>query len=247
MKIPSLLLCANWKMHKNIHEAKQYIHYMIQNTHSEDQKHFIFFVPALTSLTISEALQNHNFQWGGQNCYFEDQGSFTGENSPKVLKEMGAGYCLVGHSERRKLFSEGEEVICKKIQSLLKHSICPVLCIGETKEEKEKGLSFKTIRYQLRTALESVISSSVIGIAYEPVWAIGSGQSAEPAYINDVQQFIHQQCESFGKKVFVLYGGSVNEQNIKQLSHIQGLNGFLVGGNSLKPDHFLSLFELIKS
>ena len=234
-------------MNKSISESRQYMEYVIQHVRSEDQKHFVFFAPAFHLPVISEILKNHSFHWGGQNCHFEDQGAFTGENSPKILKDLGAGYCLVGHSERRKLFFEEDSFICKKVQALLKNDICPILCVGETEDEKNKGYSFDVVYHQLKNVLEHISKTSVsIGVAYEPVWAIGTGKGAKPDDVAQMQQFIRQQCESFGKKVFVLYGGSVNNDNIKDLFPMAGLSGFLVGGVSLIPDQFLSLFQTIK-
>ncbi len=252
------LLCANWKMHKNPPEAKQYLQALKTHLLPEDHKHFVFFVPALTVTACSEEVKNSDFTLGGQNCYTESQGAFTGENSPKTLKEMGLCFCLVGHSERRKFFKENNTLICQKVKSLLKHGLCPVLCVGENQGERDKGLSFKVVSHQLSCALKPLCFSESkkfsffrggfeVLVAYEPVWAIGSGLSAKVHDIKKMCRFIRSEVKklvSFAPGV--LYGGSVNNKNIKELCSVQELDGLLVGGYSLNPLNFASLLTEVK-
>jgi triosephosphate isomerase len=242
----SFLLYANWKMHKGPKEARTYIRHITQMLESTDQKRFVFFAPALTLSTLAEELVSSSFGWGAQNCYFETQGAFTGENSPMVLNEMGATHCLVGHSERRKLFFENEALVQKKVQALLQHSVCPVICVGESAEDRKKGLSFTVVEKQLSGILKELDFPDSVCIAYEPIWAIGSAQPARPEQIFDMQKYVRHLCESVEKKLCFLYGGSVNEENAKELSQIPGVDGFLVGGASLDPQKFFNLYVCIR-
>ena len=239
------LLCANWKMNKSPDSVRDYIRQINCLPSLENSKRFIFFAPALTLFVLAEELVGSLYGWGAQNCHFEDQGAFTGENSPMILKQMGATHCLVGHSERRQLFFESEEIIRKKVGALLKHSIQPVICVGETAEEREKGRSFQVVKKQLFGILKSMDSLDSVCIAYEPIWAIGTANVAKVEQIFEMQEYIKILCESEGKKLHFLYGGSVNEENVKELSQISGLNGFLIGGASLDPHKFFNLAQNI--
>lgn len=252
------LLCANWKMHKNPWEAKKYFQTLKTHLLPKDHEYFVFFVPALTLAACAEEVKNSALTLGGQNCYPESQGAFTGENSPQTLQDMGAGFCLVGHSERRGLFKETDTLICQKVKALLKHSLCPVLCVGENQVEREKGMSFEVVRHQLRCALDRVSFSESkklsflrggfeVLIAYEPVWAIGSGLSAKAQDIKSMCQFIRREVKNLlSFSPGVLYGGSVNNNNIKELCLVTELDGLLVGGYSLNPLHFASLLTEVK-
>ena len=245
MKASSFLLCANWKMNKNPNEARAYVRQMTQMLALKDQNSFVFFAPALTLSVLCEEFSSYSFGWGAQNCHFEDQGAFTGENSPRVLKQIGATHCLVGHSERRQLFLEDENLVQKKIKALLKHSLQPVICVGENAEARKKGESFQAVEKQLLDILKNVEFPDFICIAYEPVWAIGSAQPARSEQISDMQKYIQQLCESTGKKLYFLYGGSVNGENAKEICQISGVNGFLVGVASLDPQQFFNLYSCL--
>ncbi len=247
MDSSSFLLYANWKMHKSPKEARDYIRHITQMVDSKDQKRFVFFAPAFTLPALAEESASSSFGWGAQNCYFGVQGAFPGENSPMVLKEMGATHCLVGHSERRKLFFEDEILIRKKVQALLQYSLRPVICVGENAEERKKGLSFKMVEKQLSGILKELVFPDSVCIAYEPVWAIGSAQPARPDQVFEMQKYVKQLCESEGKKLCFLYGGSVNEKNAKELSQVPGVDGFLVGGASLDPQNFFNLYLCVNS
>ena len=239
------LLYANWKMNKNPEEVRAYIRQATQLFPSEEQNKIVFFAPALTLSVLSEE-GSSSFGWGAQNCHFENKGAFTGENSPWVLKQMGATHCLVGHSERRQLFSEDDHFIQKKVKALIQNALQPVICVGENKIEREKGNSFAVVKRQLSGILKQVDFSDSVCIAYEPVWAIGSHQPAENNQIHDMKEYIKQMCASVGKKLCFLYGGSVNRDNIKELSQVSGINGFLVGGASLDPHDFFNLYLSLK-
>ena len=159
----SFLLCANWKMNKDPEEVRNYLRWILHTADLEAQKHFVFFVPALSAFVCRDELVKSSVQWGGQNCYFEDQGAFTGENSPQVLRAMGARYCLVGHSERRHLFGEDDNIALLKVRALWRSGVRPVLCVGETREEKESGQSIDVVRRQLYGVLEELKEISESG------------------------------------------------------------------------------------
>lgn len=242
MNSNSFLLYANWKMNKNPNEVRSYIRQITKLIKLKDQKKIIFLAPALTLFVLQEECTSSLFSWGAQNCYFKDSGAFTGENSPLVLKQMGITHCLVGHSERRTLFLEDEQLILKKVQALLQYSIQPILCVGETSQERKSGKSFEVIKKQLSLILK-LDNLKNITIAYEPIWAIGNKQSADVVQILEMQQYIKKLCGS--KKLCFLYGGSVNIQNAKKISQIQGVNGFLIGSASLNPHDFFKIFNTI--
>ncbi len=242
----SFLLCANWKMNKTPEEVRVFIRQMIQLTKLEQQKHFVFFAPAFSLHVFREELKGQHFSWGAQNCYFESAGAFTGENSPMVLKQMGATHCLVGHSERRQLFFEDDFLVEQKVRALSKHSIQPVVCVGENASEREQKKSIQVVEKQLSAFLKKGedLTSPII-VAYEPVWSIGTGKSANLSQIDEMQKNIHQFSHSRGKKISLLYGGSVNKDNIRELASMEGIDGFLVGGASLDVKNFINLFERV--
>ena len=243
IKSRAFLLYANWKMNKDPKSALSYIRHIRPLLTPKDQKRVVFFAPALVLPALSKALSDTQFGCGAQNCHFEDQGAFTGENSPLLLKHIGVTHCLVGHSERRQLFFEDEAFIQKKARALLKHHIKPVICVGETAEDRKKGKSFTVIEKQLSGIL--TLPLDTLFIAYEPVWAIGSDKPATARQIADMQTHIQKLCTQVEKSLHFLYGGSVNEKNIKALSQIPGVNGFLVGGASLEAQKFFTLFQQI--
>ncbi len=243
----NFLLCANWKMHKNPAMVKDYVSQIKSLIAKKHQHHFVLLSPALTLTTLKAELKNTGFKWGAQNCHYEDQGAFTGETSPLALKQIGTTHCLIGHSERRRLFFENNTIVQKKLQALLKHHIQPIVCVGETQVQKDQGLSFKVIKEQISVITQNYNNSSLkLCISYEPVWAIGSGQSAEPSYIKEMVSTIRGLCKKLQNQLIVLYGGSVNESNIRTLYTKTGVDGFLVGGASLDPKLFVRLFSLLQ-
>ena len=229
-------------MNKSPKEAEDYLQTIKELIPKEQQKHFIFFMPALVLSTASEILSISNFRWGAQNCYFEDEGAFTGENSPLVLQQMGATDCLVGHSERRKYFNEDHLIIQKKLKALSRNSLISTLCVGENQKQRKQGEHLIVVKKQLEVVLKSHIQEP-LQIAYEPVWAIGSGQSADVKQVQEMHQFIHNTCQQAGKNVFVFYGGSVSKENASELSSLPEVHGFLVGSASLNPEELVGIFK----
>ncbi|MCB0412284.1 MAG: triose-phosphate isomerase [Bdellovibrionales bacterium] len=240
------ICAANWKLHKNPKETLQYLEEFSKLAKDNSVGEVIFFPPASSWQTFSE---NSPFSWGAQNVHWELQGAFTGENSAKVLKDLGASSCLVGHSERRQIFNETKEVLIKKIHCLLEVGIIPLLCVGETLEERESGRMNAIIEEQVLSVLKSFKAPQEIWIAYEPVWAIGTGKVATPQQANEAHLFVRGLLEkSWGsessKNTPILYGGSVKPENAEELLEQPEVDGFLVGGASLKCNEFISICSI---
>ncbi len=182
---------------------------------------------------VVELCKTLEIEVGAQNCYFENKGAFTGEISPVALKDLGCSFTLIGHSERRALFNENEELLLKKIKAALAAGLEVVYCIGENLSERENGLTEKVLSRQL-----SILKSEKLIVAYEPVWAIGTGKTASPQMADDAHSFIKKTLRGQNLDLPVLYGGSVKPENIGDLWKMPNINGFLVGGASLLPQDF---------
>ena len=176
--------CAgNWKMNKTPREAAEFMRHLKENSRPEEQGSLVILPPALVAHSVAEGLQGTGITWGGQNCYFEGKGAFTGENSPEVLKEMGASFCLVGHSERRQIFAEGDELLTQKVRAVQATGMIPILCVGETMDDRRWNRTEEVIVRQTRVGLAEADPDRPIWLAYEPVWAIGTGQVATPGQV----------------------------------------------------------------
>lgn len=235
------IFAANWKLHKSPQQTRDFFKSFVSDSNSV-QGEIVFFPPATSWEAASQSLSGTSVFWGAQNTYFEAQGAFTGENSAQVLKDLGGKYVLVGHSERRKVFGETDELLAKKVQHVLSLNLVPMLCIGETLEERERQLTNQVNERQLKTALQGVSPSAPFVVAYEPVWAIGTGKVATPEQAEEAHRFIKETLKKMGYlDVAVLYGGSVKPENARELLSRPGIDGFLVGGASLEPKSFLSI------
>jgi triosephosphate isomerase len=236
------VLAANWKMYKSPRETEQFFkEFLDYEKKMSANSQCIFFVPAIDLMCTAQCLANSKILWGAQNIYFESEGAFTGENSPKVLKDIGSQVCLVGHSERRNLFAESNEDCAKKIRSLQALGLAPMLCVGESLEQRKAGQTFSVITEQLKKALEFFDLQKKIYIAYEPVWAIGTGQVATAEQANEAHLILRKSLNDiYGKDLAeetpILYGGSVKPENAKELARQEQIDGFLVGGASLKAE-----------
>lgn len=243
----SFYVFGNWKMNKNAIQARDFVRQLRAEVKPEEEAAFCIFPSALTAFAVSEALISSKISWGGQNIHSEEAGAFTGENSPAVLKEMGAKYCLVGHSERRQIFFEPEEFMAKKVVKLQELGITPVLCVGETLDSRKWGRTHEVILRQLKSGLDGVDFSKPLFIAYEPVWAIGTGEVATPEQVSEVHDRIRESLLELGgarsSQVPILYGGSVKSSNSPGLAALREVNGFLVGGASLDPAEFLAIYR----
>jgi triosephosphate isomerase (TIM) len=235
---------GNWKMNKGPREAKEFFAQLKAKARSEEFKSLIVLPPAISAQAVSEAVAGIPVLWGGQNCHFEAKGAFTGETSGAVLKELGAVFCLVGHSERRHIFSESDELLSKKVAFLQSIQLTPILCVGETNDDRKWGRTKEVILRQLKQCLSAADKAAAIWIAYEPVWAIGTGNVATSEQVEEVHTFIRNYLNEFagqsGAEIPILYGGSVKPDNVQWLAQIQDVNGFLIGGASLNAEEFLS-------
>ena len=232
---------ANWKMNKKPDEVSSFIEGLLGSDLIKSGLDFevIIFPQNFCAFKCSELLnKSKKVVWGAQNCYFKNEGAFTGENSPEVIRLMGAKYVLVGHSERRTLFNEDNLLISKKVKACYDVGLTPMLCVGEN-----QGEDFKKVLVKQLTSIPQEVSRIVI--AYEPVWAIGTGLSVTPEKLSEVNSFIKSITESMNVSVTLLYGGSVKAQNAGELGGIPGLDGFLVGNASLKLDSFLEILHIL--
>lgn len=240
---------ANWKMHKSPREALEYAKaFSAKARELPVSRTTILFVPAVDLWVTQEALRDTNVGWGAQCCHWELKGAFTGETSPAVLAEILTPYCLVGHSERRTLFGETDEMTGRKVKALHSVGIVPMLCVGETLEERESGKTNLVIERQLRAGLAHRDPALSVLIAYEPVWAIGTGRVATSAQANEAHVFTRSILESIGGTAFaqrtpILYGGSVKAENAAEIGGQPEVDGFLVGGASLDVDSFWAIVK----
>jgi triosephosphate isomerase len=245
------VVAANWKMHKSPSEAVAFFKDFLPKTKglpagSKGERQIVFFVPAVDLWVTEQALRGSGLGWGAQNAYFEMKGAFTGETSPAVLAEITATHCLVGHSERRSLFHETDEDTGKKVKALQGVGITPMLCVGETLAEREAGKTNDVIVRQLKAGLAARDASKPVTIAYEPVWAIGTGKVATPEQANEAHVVLRAALREIGGEALanstpILYGGSVKPDNAKELATKPEIDGFLVGGASLEVASFLAL------
>ncbi len=191
--------------------------------------------------------KNLNIKLGLQNCHYESKGAFTGEISPEMVKDINADFVIIGHSERRHIFNESDEIINKKVTSCLEKNIRTILCIGEKLKQRETGNTFYVLEEQLSKNLDSINSFENLIIAYEPVWAIGTGKTASPEQIAEVHNWLQKYLEkNIANNVPLLYGGSVKSSNIKNIMSIDNVNGVLVGGASLNIEDFIQIINFDK-
>lgn len=219
----------------------------MRETTPEEQGNLVILPPALSAYVVAEATKVSQVRWGGQNCYFENSGAFTGENSPAVLAQMGAKFCLVGHSERRQVFCESDEMFTKKVASVQAQNMIPILCVGETLDDRRWRRTKEVIGRQLKSGLASVDAEKEVWVAYEPVWAIGTGQVATPDQVEEAHTFLRDILSGLlgarATQTPILYGGSVKADNASGLRALNNVNGFLIGGASLDLSQFLKIYR----
>ncbi len=231
-------------------ETTSLIHALLQGAKTID-KTTVMIAPPFTNLHIaSELLQNSKIELGAQNMYFEDKGAFTGEISPLMLKDLNCTYVILGHSERRQYFRETNQEINLKLQCTIRHNLLPILCVGESLENRERGQTLGVVEFQIRNGLTGFHPEQVerFTIAYEPVWAIGTGKAATAADALEVHTYIRTLLtEMFGARpaegIRILYGGSVTAENIEAFIREKEIDGALIGGASLKADSFLKMIS----
>ncbi len=245
------VVAGNWKMNKDLDSSIALISEIKNLLASKSLNVEIIICPPFTSLDAANSLiKNTQIKLGAQNMYFEKSGAFTGEISPLMLKSVGCQYVILGHSERRTIFNESNQLINKKIKAAVENDLHPIFCIGETLEEREKGVTFKVIEAQVREGLEGLTAEELknLVIAYEPVWAIGTGKTATPEQAREVHSFIRKligelYSTEFAEKLIVQYGGSVKPENAAELMSQPDIDGALVGGACLKADSFIKIIE----
>jgi triosephosphate isomerase len=236
-----IFIAGNWKMNKTVSETLSF-YTDLEKKLSENNRLEVVIFPPFTSLYAAGQVSNL-IKTGAQNLYFEDKGAFTAEISASMVKEL-CDYVLIGHSERRNIFLETDENISRKVKKALEYDLKPVLCIGETREERDTGKTFETIEEQLNLGLDGLTTNQIDKciIAYEPVWAIGTGLTATPEQAQEVHAYIRASLNSKtknGDKLLILYGGSVKPGNSFELLSQKDIDGALIGGASLHVEDFL--------
>jgi triosephosphate isomerase (TIM) len=243
------IVAGNWKMHNSIAESVA-LAKTIKDGTSGFQGGVIVLAPPFTALlSVGETIKGSNIFLAAQNMHYEDKGAFTGEISPSMLKDIGCTYVIIGHSERRKYFHEQDNDVNLKVKKALSAGLAPIMCVGETDEEREKGVTKDVVGRQVKQGLAGVEKIDDVVIAYEPVWAIGTGKVATSAQAQEVHAFIRGILKDlYGKAANdtrILYGGSVTRDNIGDLIAMEDIDGALVGGASLKADGFLGIIQNI--
>jgi len=241
------IIAGNWKMHMTIAGAKTFINEIKEGIKGTDVE-VVLCAPFTLLKDMKLAAEGTDIKIGAQNMHFEEKGAYTGEVSILHLKEIGADYVILGHSERRQYFAETDESVNRKLLKALEHGIRPILCVGETLEERESESTKEKVKLQVEKAFAGVAPESAceVVVAYEPIWAIGTGRSATSSDANEVIEYIRSIIEGLyssevSEKVRIQYGGSVNPGNVEQIMNEADIDGALVGGASLEPSSFLEL------
>lgn len=244
------IIAGNWKLHKTIAEARE-LAGAIKAFMPKEPACEVVLGPVATALSaVAEVLKGTKIGLAAQDVYWEEQGAFTGEIGPGFLKDAGCTHCIVGHSERRQLFGETNRAVRQKIAALLTHHVVPIMCVGETLEEREAGKTLEVVLGQVEAGLAGLdaVGLAPLVLAYEPVWAIGTGLTAQPSDAQEVHAAIRKSLgelkgEPWVHGVRILYGGSVKPSNAAELLAQPDIDGALVGGASLAPDTFTPIIE----
>lgn len=248
------VIAGNWKMHKTNPEAYKLVE-EIKEKSTGITKTQIIICPPFTALSlVAEQIKGSNIGLGAQNMYWEEQGAYTGETSPSMIKSTGATYVIIGHSERRQFFGETDETVNKKINAALKANLKPIVCIGESLEERESGVTKDVVNNQVEKAFSGIDAESMSNIilAYEPIWAIGTGKTATPDQAQDVHSFIRKMIGGLyntevSSQLVIQYGGSVKPGNAPELLSQPDIDGALVGGACLEADSFTGIINAAES
>jgi len=244
------LVAGNWKLHKKVGESAALAR-DLKNKLASQRDAEVAVAPVYTALdAVAHALEGSAIRLSAQNVYWEDQGAFTGEVSAPLLADVGCTYCIVGHSERRQIFGEMDETVNRRVSALLSHGLRPILCIGETLAQREGGSTLEVVLGQLSAGLDGFEARelSECVIAYEPVWAIGTGRTASPGDAQEVHaairgRLVERLGKDLGTATRILYGGSVKPDNAAALLAEPDIDGALVGGASLKTESFVAIVE----
>ena len=242
------IIAGNWKMNMTPSEAVELVN-TLKSLVVTEEADVVFCVPAIDIIPVVEAAKGSNIQVGAENMYFEEKGAYTGEISPNMLTDAGVKYVVLGHSERREYFAETNETVNKKMLKAFEHGLTPIMCCGETLEQREQGVTMDFIRQQVKVGFQNVTAdqAKTAVIAYEPIWAIGTGKTATSEQAQEICKGIRECVAEIydtdtAEAIRIQYGGSVNAGNAAELFAMADIDGGLVGGASLKPD--LSLIHI---
>jgi triosephosphate isomerase (TIM) len=244
------LVAANWKMYKTVAQACRFVEDLQAQTGIIEDREVVIAPPFTALAAIAPILLGKGFSLAAQNCHWEEQGAFTGEVSVGMIKDVGCRYVIVGHSERRHLFGETDEMIQKKVAAVYCHGLVPILCVGETLIQREAGETREVVARQLGRATEGIPfdQAKQLVVAYEPVWAIGTGRTATPAQAQELHGFLREHCavrfdKTVAKHIRIVYGGSVKSDNVDALMAQSDIDGLLVGGASLEVASFQRIVQ----
>lgn len=244
------IIAGNWKMHKTADEAKQFTEEVLEKLQKSDKVEAVICPPAVYLSTVANMTKDTDLHVSAQTMHEADEGAFTGEVSPAMLKSIGVKHVVLGHSERREYYNETDETVNAKTKAAFEHGITPIVCVGETLEQRESNKTVEVVADQVTKAFADVAAENAkeAVIAYEPIWAIGTGKTATAEDANEVCGEVRKTVENlYGKEVAdairIQYGGSVNPKNIEELLSTEHIDGALVGGASLEPASFLQLIE----
>lgn len=247
MRIP--FIAGNWKMFKTKAEAIAFAE-EFRELYKDTDVQTAICAPFTNLEALKEAFAGTEIKVGAQNVHFADEGAFTGEISVSMLEEIGVDFCIVGHSERRQYFGETDETVNKKLKKLFEGPIRPILCVGESLEERDADKAFDVVGGQIKADLEGIDTADVkkLVIAYEPIWAIGTGRTATPDQAEEMCAFIRKTLielygEEVSDEVIIQYGGSVKPANATEIMNMDEIDGALVGGASLKPEDFMEIID----
>jgi triosephosphate isomerase len=250
MNSKTALVAANWKMYKTVSEALRFVEDLQAQTGPCEDREVVIAPPFTALSAVAGVLRQKGFALAAQNCHWEEQGAFTGEVSVGMLRDVGCRYVIVGHSERRQLFGETDDVIQKKVAAVFRQGLIPIVCMGETLPQREAGQTFDVVVRHLTRAVEGISSDQAgqLVIAYEPVWAIGTGKTASPAQAQEVHGFLRERYaalfdKTIANQIRMVYGGSVKTENVDVLMAQPDIDGLLVGGASLDVASFRRIVQ----
>lgn len=242
------VIAGNWKMNKSPKDVEEFME-RFPGLVSDTENEVILCVPFIDLCKAVKLSKGTNVKIGAQNMHFKDSGAYTGEVSPKMLNDLNVEYVIIGHSERREYFNETDETVNLKIKAALTHDLKPIVCVGETLEQREAGITKEFVTGQVRNALKEITEDEIkkIIIAYEPIWAIGTGKTASKEDANEVCKWIREELRALygdvADEIIIQYGGSVKSSNAKDLFEMSDIDGGLVGGASLEPEEFSKIVK----
>jgi triosephosphate isomerase (TIM) len=246
------LIAGNWKMYKTVPEAVETVKQLKKAVENVSGREIVVAPPFVSLSPVAEVIRGSNIKSAAQDVFWEEEGAYTGEVSPGMLRSAGCTYAIIGHSERRQYFGETNETVNKKIKKSLAGGLRVIVCIGESLQERESGETFSRIQTQLSEGLSGLDASGMepVVIAYEPIWAIGTGKTATASQAEEVHGFIREKIQkaygtATGEELRILYGGSVKPENIDELMAKKNVDGALVGGASLKVESFARIIKFL--